>query len=297
MLHKLSQLFQKSTKTRHRHHLNEKSSQFTQQVITSTCFWRNPPQLQTIFEQLLPKLQTAKPQTLRLGVHAGSIGCEAISLQMASNYYQFPHPIEIVSTEIDSKAVQKARRGKFEPQHFLEPGSADHTLLPPELIEQFTKRACFNKIQIKQNLLKQIKFEQCDLASRSATLQFGQFDLIFFQNAIVHINPDAAQQCVANLIETANPNSLIFLGGTAGDQLSRLAHQFNLLPLNANNEMVYNGWSWRQNIWGQFPSSHLGMEPFDAQHADAQYRYAHVFALETGRDFWQPFIDNESVAQ
>lgn len=292
MLHKLKQLTDRITRP-HRRHLRAESSVFDQRVITSTNLWRNAAQLRVLATRILPRLAQLAEGPVKVGIHAGSIGCEAASLVIAADHYGFKGNLEVHSFDIDPDAIAIARSGVIEPRHLADPADPTKRLLPPLLAKHYLREQADGRLQIIDDVRNRIRCNVCDVTDAAMVRDAGRFHLLLCQNALVHLTEAAATQAVANLLGQLPDYGILALGGTQPDQLEAIAGRFKLHPVEADDQKVYDGWSNRQRLWRNNPESHLGMEPYDPHHAARQMRYGHLFTGRYGEAFWRNFPDNQ----
>ena len=215
----------------HRRHLRPESAQYNQDVITSTCFWRNEAQLRVFYTRIAPHIAANLDRPLRVAIHAGSIGCEAISLRIAEQYYGFNHPIELFSFDIDKQAIATARRGVFAETWFRDPGDYTRWLIPQKLVDKHFTLINEHQWRVDQDMLRSIHFEVCDMTDADALNKFGVFDVIACQNALLHLTRDAGADSLGNLRKNLQPGGVLLLGGTHPDRLADLTLACGLSPI------------------------------------------------------------------
>jgi len=245
----------------HRRHLRAESSRYNADVITWTRLWRNGPQLRSLACEVLPALAAEYDRPIRVAVHAGSIGCEAVSLLMAARHFGLKHPLEIVSLDIDPAAVRKARRGEYSAEHLTDPVEPTRRLMPDEVYRQYVKQSADGRVTVDPSFIEPIDFQCCDMTDAAQIEAMGTFDLVLCQNVLVHLTREAAIVAVRNLRTSLAPRGLLTLGGTPPQVLSDLSDSLGLSPISLHDRDVYDAWSGRQAIHAKAPRCHLGLEP------------------------------------
>jgi len=286
------------------HGVSAGSAQYDLDVITSTLFWRNPPQLRAIACKIMPALRNNVDRPIRIAVHGGSIGCEAWSIAIALHRFGQSYNVTIDSFDISEKAIVQANQGIYQTKHLLDPGPMQRSRLPYRL-QRLLKRHAQRRVavpwwirqrylaaqndqtvRVKTKSLPRVNFSVCDASSLEDVLQHGQYDLVLFQNALVHLSPSLGQQVVSNLIGSLSDYGLLLLGGTHPDLLSEVTKLHSLASVDWDIRDVYEAWSGRTNLWQSEPNHHLGLEPMNAERDDWAWRYGYCFAPVKSARFW-----------
>lgn len=170
-----------------------------------TWFRRDRNVFDICTRELLPALSLArKGRPIRIWVAGGGSGQEAFSLAMAASE-QFI-PVEILSTDLSRRAIEKAGRGiysSFEIQRGLSAkGMLDH-FTPVE-----------DQWQATRELRDQVQFERANLlhALPQDLTTRGRFDIVFCRYVLCDMRDDVRARVLEHLAEPLSDDGCLFLG-------------------------------------------------------------------------------------
>jgi len=192
-------------------------------TVNETYFFREEYQFECMVEDVLDKLIKHKGSgsDIRIWSIPSSTGEEPYSIAL----YLLEHwpaieevDIEIVSSDIDSKVLERCRKGVYKKR------SIQH--LPKLILNRYFKSLTGGDFQINQELRDSIRFTQVNLNESAQTRQYRDFDLIFCRNLLIYFDDASRRQAAEVFYDALNPGGFIFLGHS--ESMSRISSLFKV---------------------------------------------------------------------
>jgi len=192
-------------------------------TVNETYFYREDHQLRCLTTDLLEERVHARPRsdTVRIWSAPCSTGEEPYSIAMwlLETWPQVDaYDIEIVGSDIDTRALQAAAAGVF--------GKRALMRLTPDLVEKYFVRLDEDRWQILEDLRGSIRFTTANLVEAAQTRPHGQFDVIFCRNVLIYFDDASRRTAAENLYENLAPGGFICLGHT--ESMSRISPLFEV---------------------------------------------------------------------
>lgn len=170
-------------------------------TINVSEFFRNPKRWHVLQTKVLPYL-TREKKSLQIWSAACSTGEEPYSLAMMLNTY-FPQiQYQILATDIDQKALDKAKEAIYSEQDMKE--------VPPELkMKYFTQK--YGLYYLDPSLKQNITFKQHNLLADHYP---QQLDLIVCRNVLIYFTEDAKDMIYRKFNQALIENGILFVGST-----------------------------------------------------------------------------------
>lgn len=176
-----------------------------------TAFLREPAQFAFIENEIVPALKreadaTHRPKKLRIWSAGCSTGEEPYSIAMSCLSTLPGWKIEILATDISTRALDHARTGVW-------PLEAEEEI-PTQFRERFIQRGVRSqsgRIRIGTELKAVIRFERLNLNSESP-LDQAPFDLIFCRNVLIYFDGESRRRALERLFSRLAPQGFVFLG-------------------------------------------------------------------------------------
>ena len=181
---------------------------FKDLVIGVTSFFRDPDAYQVIEEQVLPQLLRAKQSgdPFRCWVVGCSTGEEAYSLAViateAMEKLKKHLNVQIFATDIDEKAIENARMGRF-------PESVAADVSKARLDQFFTRED--GGFRIKKQIRDMLVFS---LQSVIKDPPFSRLDLVSCRNLMIYLDHSLQKKIIPLFHYTLNPQGVLFLGSS-----------------------------------------------------------------------------------
>ncbi len=241
---------------------------------TVTRFFRNLEQL-SAFEGPLSDL--AKRDRLRILVSGCSMGCEVFTI---AGYLAKYHPkiqFEIHANDISVEALHVAETGVFGREHGL--GDSEDSRI--QELEASMLEPKGDRWLVVSELRERVRFSRADVLSPEFE-KFRDFDVVFGQNFMIHMNLMDEAHAFARLAGAVKPGGALFVGGMHLDQRTALAKANGLHALDWNIAAIHNADIMRRGAW---PWSYWSLEPIDHGAANFVCRYATIFIKGASQEF------------
>ena len=191
-------------------------------TVNETYFYREDYQLRCLTNDLVQERLSDKQvgDAMRIWSAACSTGEEPYSIAMwlLENWPRVDeYFIEIVGSDIDTRALDSARAGTF--------GKRALMRLSPELIGKYFEELPDESWQIISQLRDSVSFTSVNLVEPDDTRQHGRFDVIFCRNVLIYFDDASRRLAAENLYENLLPGGFICLGHT--ESMSRISPLFD----------------------------------------------------------------------
>jgi two-component system CheB/CheR fusion protein len=185
-------------------HTEEVDLLFKELLIGVTSFFRDPEAFNVLENEAIPEmLKKISPKSLiRVWVPGCSTGEEAYSIAMVllESLNGRPNKVQIFATDIDSEAIEYARKGLF-------PDNIAADVSEERLQEFFTKEDSYFKV--KKSVREMIIFSEQDVIHDPP---FIGMDLISCRNLLIYLTSEAQNKIISSFAYSLNPGGILFLG-------------------------------------------------------------------------------------
>lgn len=194
-------------------------------TVNETYFYRELHQLRCLSRTLLPAVVADKApgDRVRIWSNPCSTGEEAysIAIWLLENWSMVDaYNIEIVGSDIDTEALEAARRGLYEHR------SVSH--LPKSVVHAYFEPPA-PSYQLIQDLRESVVFTPANLVDRPSMEAQGEFDVIFCRNVLIYFD-DASRRTAAELLyDRLKPGGFLLLGHT--ESMARIDDRFAVRQL------------------------------------------------------------------
>ena len=192
-------------------------------TVNETYFYREPYQFECLVKSILPELvrNNAGRKTLRLWSMPCSTGEEPYSIA----FYLLEHfarvdefEIEIVASDIDTAALEKARAGRFSPRSLQ--------YVPPQTLARYTTPDKDGERRIVPALRNSVKFTNVNLLDAGGDLAYRDFDVVFCRNMLIYFDDVSRREAAAAIYSALRPGGYVCLGHS--ESMSRISSLFEL---------------------------------------------------------------------
>ncbi len=188
-----------------------------------TYFFRDPAYFETIAEKILPDLAAKRAASKKLTIWSAgcSTGQEVLSLAMifaeqASRWNDWQ--IEIIGTDISSRAIDAARRGKYS-QFEIQRGLAVNRML-----------SFFEESEVgwlsTDRVSRIVRFARHNILDAPPTS--APFDLVLCRNVLLYFDGATRDRAFARLQQSLEHDGWLMLG--AGETVVGQTSRFNIEP-------------------------------------------------------------------
>jgi len=171
-------------------------------TINVSGFFRNKQRWSILENEILPELIQKRRGKLKIWSAACSTGEEPYTLSIVLSRLLPMNAYEILATDIDDKALQKAQDGLFDERSFQECTSAEKTAF-------FTQEGKYYRIKPPYQL--PIRFKKHNLLK---DIYETSFDLIVCRNVLIYFTEDAKNQIYQKFSASLKPGGYLFVGST-----------------------------------------------------------------------------------
>lgn len=171
-------------------------------TINVSEFYRNPRQWEVLKKTILPGLIKEKGHALKVWSAACSTGEEPYSLVMLLNQFYDLSDIEVLATDIDEEAMNKAKMGKYTEKSLEN--------LPPDFKNRYFNRSD-SLYQIKDEVKTRVEFRKMDLLKDPFP---KDIDLISCRNVLIYFTDEAKDLLYKKFHRSLSKNGVFFVGST-----------------------------------------------------------------------------------
>ena len=195
------------------HYLEHKPAEvealFHDLLIGVTSFFRNPAAFEALQKKVIPNLFTSRylKSTIRIWVPGCSTGEEAYSIgilcqeqmEMLKQYFK----VQIFATDIDSRAIEEARRGIYPPIISID--------VSPERLERFFTQNSDGDYHVHKSIRDMILFSEQDIIKDPP---FSKLDLLSCRNVLIYMDRELQKKLIPLFHYALNPGGFLFLGSS-----------------------------------------------------------------------------------
>jgi chemotaxis protein methyltransferase CheR len=191
-------------------------------TVNETYFYREENQFRCLSTDLLPEIVSRRGpgDKVRIWSAPCSSGEEAysIALWLLENWRMVDaYNIEIVGSDIDTRALAEARAGLYDDRAIAR--------LPDAVVEvYFEARPQTQQHQLIADLCESVAFTSANLVDRASMLANGRFDVIFCRNALIYFDDASRKLAADNLYECLTPGGFLCLGHS--ESMTRISDRF-----------------------------------------------------------------------
>ncbi|MDB5571153.1 MAG: chemotaxis protein methyltransferase [Hyphomicrobiales bacterium] len=192
-------------------------------TVNETYFFREDHQLRCLTSDILAERVKARRGAgpIRIWSAPCSTGEEPYSIAM----WMLEHwpevdawEIEIVGSDIDTKALEAARLGVY--------GRRALMRLPPEIIAKYFVEEAEGRWRILEDLRESVRFTAANIVESSQTRPHGRFDVVFCRNMLIYFDDASRREAAENLFDALEPGGFICLGHS--ESMSRISPLFEV---------------------------------------------------------------------
>jgi len=181
-------------------------------TTNETYFFRNPPQLKALENQLLPEIVAAKAKIgfrkLRVWSAGSSSGEEAYTLAMLfmekRDSLLKDWIIEIAGTDINQEVIAQAKEGVYNAY------SVRHT--PDNYRKKYFRQESNDRFVLSPDVKKYVNFSMVNLYDDNKMVFMKTFDLIFCANVLIYFDIASKSKVVQHFYNNMQPYGYFFVG-------------------------------------------------------------------------------------
>lgn len=191
-------------------------------TVNETYFFREAYQFQCLVDSILPCITSRKTDQspIRIWVIPSSSGEEPYSIVMylLEHWAGINHwDVEIISSDIDTKILNQARRGHFSMRSVQ--------TLPKHLLTKYFTRSG-DGYQMCDDLREAVEFTRVNLNDRTDTRGYRNFDVVFCRNLLIYFDDMSRKTAAETFYDALNPGGFICLGHS--ESMSRISSLYQV---------------------------------------------------------------------
>ena len=201
-------------------------------TVNETYFYREDYQLRCLVADILPQVLRHRSRTgpIRIWSLPCSTGEEPYSLAiyLLEHWPDIEHvDVEIVGSDIDTVALEKARAGRY--------GRRSLNGLPDAVRERYFEPDGPQHHRLVDWLRDAITFTRVNIADVRDTRAYRDFDVIFCRNLLIYFDEASRRKAAEQLFDALRPGGFICLGHS--EFMSRISPLFT--PRRFTDAIVY----------------------------------------------------------
>lgn len=191
-------------------------------TVNETYFFREEYQFECLVHSILAEITHRKTDgaPIRIWSVPSSTGEEPYSIAI----YLLEHwpgiekwDVEIISSDIDTEVLSRARRGQFSPR------SVQH--LPAHLLEKYF-RPKGEGYRMNAELRQAVEFTRVNLMEPADVRSYREFDVIFCRNLLIYFDDLSRRQAAETFFDALKPGGFLCLGHS--ESMSRISSLFQI---------------------------------------------------------------------
>jgi len=192
-------------------------------TVNETYFYREDHQLRCMTSDLLGRIVQRKKRedSIRIWSIPCSTGEEpySIALWLMENWPEVDsHNIEIVGSDIDTRALKAASEGIY--------GARALMRLSRDVIDRYFERIAGDQVRIDPGLRASVQFTRTNLIDAQAMARHQDFDIVFCRNVLIYFDDASRRLAAENLYDCLRPGGYICLGHS--ETMSRISPLFDV---------------------------------------------------------------------
>ena len=204
-------------------------------TVGETYFFRESNSIKALRHHILPGLireRSKGPKTIRIWSAGCSSGEEPYTAAMLLDMLlpsRRDWDIQILGTDINSLALEKARAGIYTNWSFRETSEA--------LRSKYFVRAAQNRFAIKAGIREMVSFEHLNLAHDRLYLsdKFREQDIIFCRNVMIYLTPEMTKRVIRSFYSCLNQGGWLMVAPSE----TFLLRGSRLTPVLLNGTTLY----------------------------------------------------------
>ncbi len=200
-------------------------------ATNETYFFREPMQLKSFREELLPALAKEKERSRKLRIW--SAGCSSgeeaytLAILIKESGRFFGWDVEVFGSDISRGMISRARRGVYSRSALRE--------TPEELLARHFTAEADGRFQVSAALKQQVAFGHMNLLDERSTALLGKMDVIFCRNVMIYFDLEARRRLLKAFWAKLHEGGYLLLGHS--ESLINLTADFELV--NLEHDLIY----------------------------------------------------------
>lgn len=180
-------------------------------TINETSFFRNPPQINTFQNKILPEIMGKRRSENDLRLRVWSAGCStgeepytlAIIIKEVLGQELYRWFIDILASDIDTTVISFAEKGIYS-------GYSLRNAPSPYKKKYF--RISQDSYQIDDQIKRRVRFRRLNLVDESQMKLIPSMDVIFCRNVLIYFEESSRKKTVSYFYDILHPGGYLFVG-------------------------------------------------------------------------------------
>jgi chemotaxis protein methyltransferase CheR len=192
-------------------------------TVNETYFFREVYQFECLVNDMLAEVARRKGpgERIRIWSVPSSTGEEpySIAIYLLERWPLIDdHDVEILSSDIDTEALDRARRGLYSPRSVAQ--------LPQSYLDRYFSARADGNYEISRDLVAAVEFSRVNLTDAGDTRAFRDIDVIFCRNLLIYFDDLSRRVAAEAMYDALAPGGYICLGHS--ESMSRISSLFNV---------------------------------------------------------------------
>lgn len=192
-------------------------------TVNETYFFREDYQFKCLVDSMLPEICKRKTPGSRIRIWSipSSSGEEpySIAIFLLEHWADIDKwDVELVSSDIDTDILQKARLGKYSPRSVQN--------LPAAILSNYFEKKPDGEYQICSDLRDSVDFTRVNLSEPADTRSYRGFDIVFCRNLLIYFDDLSRRKAAEVFFDALNPGGYVCLGHS--ESMSRITSLFKV---------------------------------------------------------------------
>lgn len=172
-------------------------------VVNETFFFRELAPLRVLVTELVAPL-VSRGERPRIWCAGCSTGEEPLTLAMLLAERQLLHKVELIATDISTRALARAQSGEHPRRSLRQLPDAD---LAAEWLQVHERG-----VTVRPELVRAVTWKQLNLLDQAGIQALGWVDFILCRNVLIYFKDTVAARVVEALSDVLRPGGALFVG-------------------------------------------------------------------------------------
>lgn len=191
-------------------------------TVNESFFFREAYQFRCLVDALLPELLAGgRGGPIRIWSLPCASGEEpySLALYLMANWPGLAeHDVEILASDIDTRALAAAREGVYSARAVQ--------YLPPELLAGHFQPAGADRYLLSPEVRDCVAFSRVNIVDSAQVAAMGPVDVVFCRNLLIYFGELSRRLAAVNLFDTMRPGGFLCLGHS--ESMSRISSLFQV---------------------------------------------------------------------
>ena len=174
-------------------------------VVHETYFFRESDALEVLVRTVL-RGPTSDGHRMRVWSAACATGEEPLTLAMILDQEGLLDGVDLVASDISSRAVEHARAGSFSGRSLR--------AMPAAMRAEYMIEQPGGRLTVRPDLRARVTWRQVNLMDPVAVGHLGMFDAVLCRNALIYFSDESVSRAVSILSSALRPGGVVLVGAS-----------------------------------------------------------------------------------